>query len=90
METGRRFRLRPADGAPGASSGTTVDVLRAVWSKVGLDRAMELLEGSRRYVDRSAQTDDLDALVAMGALHPDPAGFEDDSAGSGAARPVDG
>jgi DNA helicase-2/ATP-dependent DNA helicase PcrA len=38
---------------------------------------MELLEGSRRRLDRSAQTDDLDALVALAALHPEPEGFED-------------
>ncbi|HWW52324.1 MAG TPA: HRDC domain-containing protein, partial [Acidimicrobiales bacterium] len=42
----------------------------------GLDAAMQLLEGARRRVDRSAQTDDLDALVALAALHPDPDGFE--------------
>jgi DNA helicase-2/ATP-dependent DNA helicase PcrA len=60
-----------------ASSGTTVAVLRAVRDDVGLDRAMELLESSRRRLDRSAQTDDLDALVALAALHPEPGGFED-------------
>ena len=59
-----------------ASSGTTADVLRAVRDRVGLDQAMQLLEGSRRRLDRSAQTDDLDALVALAALHPDPGGFE--------------
>jgi len=37
---------------------------------------MLLLEGSRRRLDRSAQTDDLDALVALAGLHPDPGGFE--------------
>jgi DNA helicase-2/ATP-dependent DNA helicase PcrA len=60
-----------------ASGGTTAAVLRAVRDDVGLDRAMELLEGSRRRLDRSAQTDDLDALVALAALHPKPDGFED-------------
>jgi len=60
-----------------AAAGTTAAVLRAVRDDVGLDRAMELLEGSRRRLDRSAQTDDLDALVALGALHPEPGGFED-------------
>jgi DNA helicase-2/ATP-dependent DNA helicase PcrA len=60
-----------------ASSGATVTVLRAVRDDVGLDRAMELLESSRRRLDRSAQTDDLDALVALAALHPEPEGFED-------------
>jgi DNA helicase-2/ATP-dependent DNA helicase PcrA len=60
-----------------ATAGTTVTVLRAVRDDIGLDRAMELLEGSRRRLDRSAQTDDLDALVALAALHAEPQGFED-------------
>jgi DNA helicase-2/ATP-dependent DNA helicase PcrA len=60
-----------------ASSGTTAAVMQAVRDNVGLDQAMELLEGSRRRLDRSAQTDDLDALVALASLHPDPRGFED-------------
>lgn len=60
-----------------AAAGTTADVLRAVRDTVGLDRAMALLEGARRRLDRSAQTDDLDALVALGVLHPDIAGFEE-------------
>ncbi|HET7651631.1 MAG TPA: ATP-dependent DNA helicase UvrD2 [Acidimicrobiales bacterium] len=59
-----------------ASSGTTADVLRAVRDRVGLDQAMQVLEGSRRRLDRSAQTDDLDALVAVARLHPAPDGFE--------------
>jgi len=59
-----------------AASGTTA-TLQAVRDDVGLDRAMELLEGARRRLDRSAQTDDLDALVALASLHPDPGGFED-------------
>ena len=60
-----------------AADGTTASVLRTVRDDVGLDRAMELLEGSRRRLDRSAQTDDLDALVALAALHPAPDGFQD-------------
>ncbi|MDA8298030.1 MAG: ATP-dependent DNA helicase UvrD2 [Actinomycetota bacterium] len=60
-----------------AVSATTGEVLCFVRDEVGLDRAMELLEGSRRRLDRSAQTDDLDALVALAGLHPEPEGFED-------------
>ncbi len=60
-----------------AASGTTAAVLRAVRDDVGLEQAMELLESSRRRLDRSAQTDDLDALVALAALHPEPRGFEE-------------
>jgi len=37
---------------------------------------MRSLEGARRRVDRSAQTDDLDALVALAGLHPDVTTFE--------------
>jgi DNA helicase-2/ATP-dependent DNA helicase PcrA len=60
-----------------AAAGPTAAVLRAVRDDIGLDRAMELLEGSRRRLDRSAQTDDLDALLALAALHPEADGFED-------------
>ncbi len=60
-----------------AGAGDTASTLRTVRDEVGLDRAMELLDGSRRRLDRSAQTDDLDALVALAALHPEAEGFED-------------
>ncbi|MGH9106847.1 MAG: ATP-dependent DNA helicase UvrD2, partial [Acidimicrobiales bacterium] len=59
-----------------APMATTASLLKAVRDDIGLDQAMELLEASRRRLDRSAQTDDLDALVALAALHPAPAGFE--------------
>jgi hypothetical protein len=36
-----------------------------------------VLEHARRRLDRSAPTDDLDALVALAALHVEPDGFED-------------
>jgi DNA helicase II / ATP-dependent DNA helicase PcrA len=68
-------RRHAASGKPG--SGKAGRVLRAVRDDIGLGRAMELLEGSRRYLDRSAQTDDLDALVALAALHPEAVGFDD-------------
>jgi len=58
------------------SSGTAA-ILRAVRDDIGLDRAMELLEGSRRRLDRSAQTDDLGSLVALAVLHPEADGFEE-------------
>ncbi len=79
-----RLRLRPADGAPVRLVGDDAAVLRAVRDDIGLDRAMELLESSRRRLDRSAQTDDLDALVALAALHPEPRGIR------GLASPVAG
>ncbi len=51
-------------------------VLTTLRDEVGLDQAMRSLEGAHRRVDRSAQTDDLDALVALAGLHPDPTTFE--------------
>ncbi|MCL4422795.1 MAG: ATP-binding domain-containing protein, partial [Actinobacteria bacterium] len=60
-----------------ASSGSTAKVLEAVRDDIGLDRAMEQLENSRRRLDRSAQTDDLNALMALAQLHPAPEGFEE-------------
>jgi DNA helicase-2/ATP-dependent DNA helicase PcrA len=60
-----------------AAAGSTAGILRAVRDEIGLDQAMELLETSHRRLDRSAQTDDLDALVALAALHPEPEGFEE-------------
>lgn len=59
------------------AQASTGEALCFVRDEVGLDQAMELLEGSRRRLDRSAQTDDLDALVALAGLHPEPQGFED-------------
>jgi DNA helicase-2/ATP-dependent DNA helicase PcrA len=52
------------------------EVLAAIRDDVGLDQAMLSLEQSRRRLDRSAQTDDLDALVALAGLHPDVATLE--------------
>lgn len=60
-----------------ATKGPTAAVVRAVRDDLGLDQAMQLLETSRRRLDRSAQTDDLDALVALAGLHPEPDGFEE-------------
>jgi len=51
-------------------------VLTTLRDEVGLDQAMRSLEGARRRVDRSAQTDDLDALVALADLHTDARTFE--------------
>lgn len=62
-------------GAAG-SGGTTAAMLRAVRDQVGLDDAAMSLDGAHRRLDRSAHIDDLDALVALGRLHPDPVGFE--------------
>ena len=52
-------------------------VLRFVRDQVGLDDAMDALDGFQRAVKGSAQRDDLDALVALAALHADAATFPD-------------
>ena len=51
----------------------TAALLTAVRDQIGLDEAMDLLDSSRQSVKGSAQGDDLDALVALAALHPDAA-----------------
>jgi ATP-dependent DNA helicase UvrD/PcrA len=58
-----------------ASGSTSASLLSAVRDRIGLDEAMDLLDGSQRSVKGSAQGDDLDALVALAALHPDAATF---------------
>ncbi len=58
-----------------ARQGTTRDVLRAVKDDVGLGEAMELLDRSKGG-EGSSQLDDLEGLLQVADLHPDPAGFE--------------
>jgi DNA helicase-2/ATP-dependent DNA helicase PcrA len=55
--------------------GTTEGILRCLRDEIGLAAAIAALDSEHRRLDRSPQTDDLDALIAIGALHPDPAGF---------------
>jgi DNA helicase-2/ATP-dependent DNA helicase PcrA len=55
--------------------GTTRDALLAVRDEVGLGSAMDLLDASKGG-QTASQLDDLEALVQVAALHPDPAGFE--------------
>jgi DNA helicase II / ATP-dependent DNA helicase PcrA len=58
-----------------AKSGTTARVLRAVRDDVGLDSAMELLDKSSGS-EGSSHLDDLDALLQVAGLEPDPVKFE--------------
>jgi len=58
-----------------ARRGTTRDVLRAVKDDIGLGEAMELLDRSKGG-EGSSQLDDLEGLLQVADLHPDPAGFE--------------
>ena len=58
-----------------AGRATTADLLRHVRDRLGLEGAMQSLDGSRGRVDRSSHTDDLDALIQLADLHADPASF---------------
>jgi DNA helicase-2/ATP-dependent DNA helicase PcrA len=58
-----------------AAKGTAADVLRAVRDDIGLAAAMERLDASKGG-EGTSQLDDLDALVQVAALHPDPGSFE--------------
>ena len=55
--------------------GTTRDVLEAVRDDVGLGAAMSLLDRTGGG-QGSSHLDDLDGLLGVADLHPDPAGFE--------------
>jgi DNA helicase II / ATP-dependent DNA helicase PcrA len=55
--------------------GTTRDVLGAVRERVGLGRAMGLLDASKGG-QVASQLDDLEALEQVAALQPDPGAFE--------------
>ena len=58
-----------------AEGGTAAEVLAHVRDRLGLEGAMQSLDGSRGRVDRSSHTDDLDALIQLAELHTDAATF---------------
>ncbi len=58
-----------------ARGGTTRRVLEVVRDEVGLGAAMSLLDSSGA-AQGSSHLDDLDGLLAVADLHPEPAGFE--------------
>lgn len=55
---------------------STAELLVTLRDDVGLARALDRLDASRRAVDRSAHGDDLEALLGLAALQPEPARFE--------------
>ena len=55
---------------------STAEGLRAIRLRVGLGETMDVLDSSRGEADRSTHADDLAALEAVAALHPDAASFE--------------
>ncbi|MGH8974411.1 MAG: ATP-dependent helicase, partial [Acidimicrobiia bacterium] len=63
-------------GAAHESGVTTASLLRQVRDGIGLGEAMDTLDASKGTLDRSANGDDLAALLQVAALHPDPATFE--------------
>jgi DNA helicase-2/ATP-dependent DNA helicase PcrA len=59
-----------------ASAGaTSADLFCHVRDHIGLDDAMDVLDSYQRTAKGSSQNDDLDALVSLATLHPEPAGF---------------
>ena len=64
------------DAVAAACPNSTAAVLRAIRVQVGLGETMDVLDSSRREADRSTHTDDLVALEAVAALHPEAATFE--------------
>jgi DNA helicase-2/ATP-dependent DNA helicase PcrA len=59
-----------------AASGSTASALRCIRTGIGLNGTMDVLDSSRKEADRSTHADDLVALEAVAALHPDAATFE--------------
>ncbi len=59
-----------------AAGTSTAVALRSIRAGIGLNSTMDVLDSSRREADRSTHADDLVALEAVAALHPDAATFE--------------
>ncbi len=59
--------------ACGRSTADAVDTIR---TGIGLDDTMDVLDSSRREVDRSTHRDDLVALASVALLHPEASTFE--------------
>ena len=64
------------DAVSAACRLSTAAGLRAIRLQVGLGETMDILDSSRGEADRSTHADDLVALEAVAALHPDAASFE--------------
>jgi DNA helicase-2/ATP-dependent DNA helicase PcrA len=64
------------DAVASAAGESTAAALQAVGVGIGLNGTMDVLDSSRREADRSTHRDDLVALEAVAALHPQAATFE--------------
>lgn len=60
-----------------AAAGSTAEALRTVRLDLGLGAQMDALDGSRSEADRSTHADDLLAIEAVAAFHPEPEGFQE-------------
>ncbi len=59
-----------------ASGATTSDLLLTLIDEIGLAGSVASLDANRRGMNRSAQGDDLTAVIHLAALHDDPTTFE--------------
>ncbi len=59
-----------------AKGADTATVLTAIRDEVGLSSALDSLDGSKPSVAGSTHGDDLEALISLARLQPDPASFE--------------
>ena len=73
-----------------ATGVSTAAALRAIGAGIGLATTMDVLDSSRREADRSTHADDLVALEAVAALHPEAATFEPWLRGVLARPPAEG
>ena len=78
------------DSVSTACGTSTAEGLRAIRVQVGLGETMDVLDSSRGEADRSTHADDLVALEAVAALHPDAASFEPWLRDVLARRPIGG
>ncbi|MGO9559711.1 MAG: ATP-dependent helicase [Acidimicrobiales bacterium] len=58
------------------AGGTTAASLSFIRRRIGLGQAMDVLDSSKRDLDRSTHLDDLAALEQVAGLHEDPESFE--------------
>jgi DNA helicase-2/ATP-dependent DNA helicase PcrA len=58
------------------AASTTVDALGFLCDRIGLAGAISTLDRDRHGMNRTAQADDLDALMALAPHHPDARSFE--------------
>ena len=58
------------------SGGTSRELLEFVRDRIGLGGAMEMLDGSKGTQGAASHLDDLEALIQVSDLHPDPETFE--------------